>query len=88
MLGVTSFLTVMLYLFKDLETYPRRGLPILWMFFSWNSFAYGFGKDMWPWQFVELKGNQEGSPAYRAIHFWGTGALYLALLATVAFSDQ
>lgn len=88
MLLVTSFLTVLPYFFLEMEPFPKKSLPIIWIFCSWNFFAYGFGRDMWPWQLVELKGNQEGSPAYRALHFWGTGALYLAFLAAVALSNQ
>lgn len=87
MWGTVTVLTASLYGFADVGLYPRRALPLLWCFFSWNFFAYGFDRDMWPWIFVELKGGHKGKPGVREVHFWLTAATYLAMLATIAFAD-
>ncbi len=84
--GIASALTVALYAFADMGLYPSRALPLLWCFFSWNFFAYGLGRDMWPWILVELKGGRQGKSGVREVHFWMTVATYLGLLATIAFS--
>ena len=88
LLLLTSTLTVILYAFKDLEPFPKKALPIIWIFFSWNFFAYGFSRDMWPWGLAELYGGKEGRPGIRSLWFWFTAAYYLGYLAILAISDQ
>ncbi len=85
--GTLSVLTMLLYFFCGMEPYPRRALPLIWAFFSWNFFAYGFNRDMWPWVWIELKGGASGKPSEREFMFWGSAAMYLALLATIAFAN-
>lgn len=66
--------------------YPSRALPIIWIFFIWNLFAYGFDRGMWPRGFVELDGDGKGNPLAREVMFWLSTAVYLVLLATIAWA--
>lgn len=86
--GVLTLFTLLLYIFGDMPVYPYRALPLLWCFFSWNFFAYTFNRRMWPWQFIELHGQDKGVPGWRSLWFWFTAAIYAALLATIAFAGQ
>lgn len=85
--GALTAMTVLLYLLGDIPTYPSRALPLLWFFFSWNFYAYSFGKRMWPWQLIELNDPHDRKPGVRALWFWLTAILYAALLATIAWPD-
>lgn len=85
-LGVTFVLTLLTTIFKEFEPGYAKGNWLIWMFWSWNYFAYAFDKRMLPWQFIELKGNGEGHPLARKVVFWGTAVVYLAFLALVAFA--
>ena len=84
-LGVTFFLTTLVTLFKDFEPGYAKANWVIWGFFGWNFFAYGFGRDMWPWIFIELQG-KNGRHSWRTIVFWGTAVIYLSFLATAAFN--
>lgn len=87
-LGVLFFtfaLTFLIAIFKDLDPGYEKGNWVLWVFWSWNYFAYAFDKRMLPWQFSELKAGREGNPTARTIAFWGTAGVYLAFLALAAF---
>ena len=84
---VTFVLTALVTLFKEFKPGYANGIWFIWAFVSWNYFAYAFDKRMWPSQFVELKGGNEGSPIERRIFFWGTAVVYLAFLATMAFAN-
>jgi hypothetical protein len=83
--SVTSVLTLLLYAVGDVPVYPSRALPVIWAFFSWNFYAFGHEKDMWPWVFVELDGQGKGQPLAREIMFWITAVLYVCLLSTIAW---
>lgn len=84
--SVASVLTLLLYVVGDMPLYPSRALPILWAFFSWNFYAFGVDRDMWPWVFVELDGHGQGHPFAREVVFWITAVFYLMLLATIAWA--
>lgn len=81
-----SVLTGLLFVLGDMDVGWQRLLPFAWAFFSWNFFAYAAGRDMWPWIFVELEGNDRGHPTAREVMFWITIALYLGLLATIVWA--
>lgn len=83
--GVTFLLTVMTVAFKDFDSGNVRAIWVIWAGFSWNYFAYGFEKQMLPWVWVELRGEGRGNPVERAVVFWVTAALYLAVIALAAF---
>lgn len=84
--GFSSFLTLLLFVFADTSEYTRGGLLISWAFFTWNFYAFGFDRDMWPWIFVELDGQGKGNPLAREVVFWITAFLYFMLLATIAWA--
>ncbi|WP_332749421.1 hypothetical protein [Hydrogenophaga sp.] len=84
--GTVSVLTLMLYVFGGIPAYPARAIPIIWVFISWNLYAYGFEKRMWPTQFVELHGQDKGEPGWREFWFWFSAFIYLIFLATVAWA--
>jgi len=84
--GVTFVLTALVTFFKEFKPGYANGIWFIWTFCSWNYFAYAFDKRMLPFQFVELKGGNEGSPLNRTIFFWGTTGVYLAFIATMAFA--
>jgi hypothetical protein len=81
-----SALTIVLFVFGDMDVGWQRLLPAAWGFFSWNFFAYAAERDMWPWIFVELEGHDKGYPPAREAMFWFTAALYLGLLATITWA--
>jgi hypothetical protein len=85
--GVLFVLTALVTLLREMGAGYAKGIWVIWAFCAWNFFAYGFSKDMWPWQFVELKGGKEGKPGERGFWFWFTAVIYLAFLATMAFAD-
>ena len=85
--ATVTFLTLLLYVFGSMDVYPRRALPLIWVFFSWNFVAFGFDRGMWPRTFVELDGYGKGHPLAREVVFWGTAVLYLLLLATIAWAE-
>ena len=85
--GVTLALTALVAIFREFEAGNVKVIWFIWAFCSWNFFAYGFGKDMWPWVFVELNGGGKGKPGHRKFYFWFTAGIYLAFLATAAFAD-
>lgn len=81
--GVTTSITLLLYIFVDMPAYPRRALPLVWGFYSWNFYAYSFGRRMWPWQFNELQGQGKGNPNWRAFWFWFSAMQYVVLLVAI-----
>lgn len=81
-------LTLLLYFVRDLPAYPSRALPIIWAFFSWNFWAYGIDKGMWPRNFVELDGQGKGNRLAREVMLWLTAAIYLSLLGVLFFSKK
>lgn len=85
--GVLTVLTVLVCLFSRMGAYYVKQMWLPWAFFSWNFYAYGFDRDMWPWQFDELYGKSKGRPGVREFHFWGTAVIYLLFLATMVFAD-
>ncbi|TBO27583.1 hypothetical protein EYS42_16675 [Aquabacterium lacunae] len=74
-------------LFRNFEQGDASGIWFLWLFWSWNYFAYGFNKRMLPWQFVELMGGDKGNSVARGFVFWLTAFIYLAFIATAGFAD-
>lgn len=80
-------LTILAILFRERPQSDIKVVWIVWAFFSWNFYAYGFDRDMWPWQFEELCGKSKGRPGVREFHFWGTAVIYLLFLATMVFAD-
>ena len=82
-----TLLTLLLYVLGDMGVYPSRALPLIWVGFSWNFFAYAFDRSMWPVVFVELEGQGKGVPAAREAVLWLTTMVYVALLATLAWAD-
>jgi hypothetical protein len=85
--ATVTALTILLYAAINLPVYPRRALPIIWAFFSWNIVAYGFDRGMWPVAFVELDGGGKGNPLAREVMFWATAIVYTLLLVTLAWAD-
>ncbi len=85
--GTASGLTLLLYALGDLAIYPSRALPFIWAGFSWNFYAYGVGRGMWPRGFVELDGQGKGNSLAREVVFWASAWLYLLLLATIAWAE-
>lgn len=83
---VVSSLTLLLLVASDTGEYTDGGLLITWLGFSWNFYAYGYERGMWPRGFVELDGHGKGHPLARKAAFWLTAAVYLALLATIAWA--
>lgn len=83
-----SVLTLLLVTLGDTREFTDGGLLLAWAFFSWNLLAYGFDRDMWPVVFVELEGNSKGHPLARTVVFWASAAVYLLLLATIAFATN
>lgn len=86
MWGILSMLTIVLYLIDSMPEYPKKALPLLWCFFSWNYYAYAFDKRMWPPQFVELHGSGKGVSSWRAFWFWAAVLQYVGLLGLVAWA--
>lgn len=86
--GGTFLLTALVTSLKEFEFGNVNAIWLIWMFCSWNYFAYGFDRDMWPWVFEELYGEGRGKASYRRFYFWGTAAIYLAFLAVAAFADK
>ncbi len=80
-------LTVLATLLRKRGLGDINAVWLVWAFCSWNFFAYGFDKDMWPWVWVELEGRGKGKRSYREFYFWFTAAIYLAFLATMVFVD-
>lgn len=83
---VVSAMTLLLYVVSGTREFTDGGLLIAWVFFSWNFYAYGFDRGMWPRGFVELDGYGNGHPLARKVVFWITAGLYLMLLATIAWA--
>lgn len=83
--GVTA-LTIFLYAMVDIPTYQSRALPLIWLFDSWNFYAYAFDKRMWPWQFIELHGQGKGQPGWRAFWFWFSVVMYSIILGAIAWA--
>ena len=88
MVCVTFAFTALVTIFKDLEVGYARGIWILWIFWSWNYFAYGFDRQMLPWVWVELQGHGKGKKTERTVVFWITAFLYLCFLAVMAFAES
>jgi hypothetical protein len=86
--AVTFLLTVLVTFLKKFEPGNVNAIWLIWIFCSWNFFAYAFDKNMCPWQFEELYGQGRGKPSNRSFYFWGTAAIYLAFLAVAAFADK
>lgn len=84
--AVVSALTLLLYVVSGTREFTDGGLLIAWAFFSWNFYAYGFDRGMWPRNFVELDGHGQGHSLARELVFWITAVLYLMLLATIAWA--
>ncbi len=84
--GATFILTLILTLLVSMEVWHIKALWLIWVCTSWNFYAYGFDKGMVPREFVELDGQGKGKSGERTFWFWATAALYLALLATIAFA--
>lgn len=85
MLCLTFVLTFLITIVKEIEPGYERGNWVIWIFWSWNYFAFAFDKRMLPWQFTELKAGGEGNPIARTMAFWGTAGVYIAFLALTAF---
>lgn len=85
--SAASVLTLLLYSFADTSEYTAGALLISWAFFSWNFYAFGVDRDMWPWVFVELDGHGQGHPFAREVVFWATAGVYLLILATIAWGE-
>lgn len=83
--GVTFLSTSLVTLFRDFEQGYASGIWFLWLFWSWNYFAYGFDKGMLPSVFVELDGDGKGDPVARGFVFWLTATIYLAFIAAAGF---
>jgi hypothetical protein len=83
--GVVSLLSLLLLVTKGTREFSDGALLLIWLFFSWNFYAFGFSNDMWPFQFAELKKN--GSKIQREVFFWGTSVVYLSLLAVIAWAE-
>ena len=86
-LGLAFVLTALLTILKTFEPGNVSAIWLIYVFCAWNFFAYGFDFDMWPWVFVELEGRGEGKPSHREFYFWFTAAIYVALLATIAWAE-
>lgn len=86
--AIETALTAMALTFGDMDVGWLRLLPITWLFFSWNFFAYSVERDMWPWIFVELEGHGKGHPPAREAMFWITAIVYVGILATVAWASH
>lgn len=84
--GLTLF--TLLVFIVGTRHFTDGALVLMWCFFSWNFYAYAFNRRMWPWQFIELHGQDKGVPGWRSLWFWFTAAIYAALLATIAFAGQ
>ena len=84
--GVMTVLSVAICLIFPMAEYPKKAMPLVWGFFSWNFFAYAFDKDMWPWVFVELSGGGKGDRGWRLVWFWLAALLYGILLAAIAWA--
>lgn len=80
-----SVVTLPLYAMSGTGAYTDGGLLLTWGFFSWNFYAYGFDRDMWPVTFVQLDGGGKGHPVAREAVFWSTCAVYLVILAMIAW---
>jgi hypothetical protein len=85
---VTFLLTALVTIFKEFQPGNVNAIWFIWVFCSWNYFAYAFDRDMWPWVFVELYGGGKGKPSNRSFYFWGTAVIYLAFLGVAAFADK
>jgi hypothetical protein len=85
--SVLFFLTALVTIFRELEAGYNKGIWAIWAFCSWNFFAYGFDKGMWPRAFIELDGGGNGKQSHRNYYFWLTAVIYLAFLATMAFAN-
>ena len=85
--GVTFVLTALATFFNEFEPGYANGIWFIWFFCSWNFFAYGFNKGMWPRAFIELDGGGKGRQGHRQYYFWITAVIYLAFLATMSFAD-
>lgn len=81
-----TLLTLAVVVLRDVSHYTYSALIFIWAFFSWNLIAYGFDRNMWPVTFVELDGHDKGNPLARKVVFWLTAAVYLMLLATIAWA--
>lgn len=85
--GVVSLLSVLLLVTKGTREFSDGALLLIWLFFSWNFFAYGFDRGMWPRAFVELDGQGKGNKIQREVFFWGTAVVYVSLLAFIAWAE-
>ncbi len=86
--GVTFAVTALVTMFREFEPGYVNGIWFIWIFISWNYFAYAFDRGMFPRNFVELDGGGKGKPNHRTAYFWGTLVIHLSFLATMAFADK
>ncbi len=86
--GATLIFTALVTIFREFEPGYVKGIWFISCFCTWNYFAYGFDRNMWPSTFVELDGGGKGDPANRTFFFWGTLAMHLSFLALMAFADK
>lgn len=84
--AVISAMTLLLLIVGDTGDYTDGGLIVTWIGFSWNLYAYGYERAMWPRGFVELDGQGKGNPLARKVIFWLTAAVYIGLLATIMWA--
>ena len=83
---ILGALTLGVYAFSNLDAGWQKLLPVVFAGISWNIYAYGVDKGMWPRRFIELDGYGMGRPMAREVIFWVTTAIYLMLLALLIFS--
>lgn len=81
--GLLTALTVLLYLIRPIPVYPSKALPLMWLFFSWNFYAYAFDKNMWPTTFIELDGYGRGKKGWRQFWFLIDVVIYVLLLSAI-----
>ena len=82
--GTLFVLTALVTIFREVGSSNVKAIWLIFAGFSWNIFAYGFDRGMWPRTFVELDGRNKGNPVAREAVFWLSATVYLALMATFA----